>query len=83
MLAASSYLTEVAAAWGLALAMVKNDKKDEKLPAILKAWKRDKDKVSICNIEFDQTLAQDKELATRNRDEAETKLKMFLQKAAH
>ena len=33
MRAASSYLTEVTAAWGLALAMVKNDKKNEKLPA--------------------------------------------------
>ena len=76
MKAASSYLTEVTAAWGLALAMVKNDK----LPAILKAWKRP-DKVSICNVEFDELVAKDEELAARNRDEAQTKLKMFLQKA--
>ena len=76
MMEASSYLTEVTAAWGVMLAMVKNY---DNLPSLLKNARR-----STSQIGLDTTLAEDTSLATptgTDETEAVKKLKMFLQKA--
>ena len=73
---ASSYLTEVTAAWGVMLAMVKNY---DNLPSCIKNARR-----STSQISLDTTLAEDTSLATptgTDKTEAVKKLKMFLQKA--
>ena len=76
MLEASSYLTEVTAAWGVMLAMVKNY---DNLPSCIKNARR-----STSQIGLDTTLTEDTSLATptgTDETEAVKKLKMFLQKA--
>ncbi|CAJ1401760.1 unnamed protein product [Effrenium voratum] len=65
---ASAYLTEVAAAFGVMIAIVK---KYEKLPpALLQGACQ-----SICDIGFDDSLAQKSDLATRGEEDAPQKLK--------
>ncbi|CAJ1445768.1 unnamed protein product, partial [Effrenium voratum] len=71
---ASAYLTEVAAAFGVMIAIVK---KYEKLPpALLQGACQ-----SICDIGFDDSLAQKSDLATRGEEDAPQKLKEFLKQS--
>ena len=70
---AAAYFTEVTGAVGVMLAIVKLH---DKLPQALKT-----DCQSFLDIGFNDSLAQDPDLATANKDEARQNLKRFLQKA--
>ncbi|CAE7380099.1 unnamed protein product [Symbiodinium sp. CCMP2592] len=70
---AAAYFTEVTGAVGVMLAIVKLH---EKLPQALKT-----DCQSFLDIGFNDSLAQDPDLATANKNEARQNIERFLQKA--
>eukprot|EP00438_Fugacium_kawagutii_P029150 Skav225255 [mRNA] locus=scaffold988:188349:190121:+ [translate_table: standard] len=73
---ASSYFTEVVAAFAVMFAIVK---KYEKLPQVLRESQSACN--TICDISFDDSLSQKKELATQSPADAGEKLASFLGKA--
>ena len=70
----SSYFTEVVAAFAVMFAIVK---KYEKLPPLLTQGTAR----SICDIDLDDSILQDEELATKGKEDADEKLVSFLKKA--
>eukprot|EP00439_Symbiodinium_sp_Y106_P067874 s2232_g11.t1 len=70
---AAAYFTEVTGALGAMLAIVK---RHDKLPRALKTGCQ-----SFVDIGFNDSLAQDPDVATADKDEAKEKLELFLQKA--
>jgi hypothetical protein len=71
---ASSYFTEIVAAFAAMFAIVR---KYKKLPSVLTQGTAS----SICDIGLDDSLLQDEELATKSKEDADEKLVSFLEKA--
>ncbi|CAL1164889.1 unnamed protein product [Cladocopium goreaui] len=71
---ASSYFTEIVAAFAAMFAIVR---KYKKLPSVLTQGTAS----SICDIGLDDSLLQDEELATKSKEDADEKSVSFLEKA--